>query len=519
MFSLIIKKYHKNMKRIMILVAAVALTVSVMAQNSETDNYLGFTLHPAAGLNTWVCNPLDGTHYMAAGLDFGLHYNHFFNDKRGIGIGLHYGRVRSNTHYNFTEVTPGLTHIDNPNVTYNLHSRFDNWKELQAVNVLSIPVEFFWRNFVNEKWTFLAGLGLAADIPIGGKYTAKEGTFTTSGYFPSIGHTVSDMPTHGFDTYGDDFEGKVDELGLGVSVMADLGYRLSLKNNWGLYIGLFGGFSLNSMAKDTESPLVDIDQNAAMTYNGTFASNQITGLHLLRLGFKFGLDLGWMGSKRKAELLAAEQAAREKAEAERLARERAEAEARAAQEKLAREKAEAEAHAAQEKLAREKAEAEARAAAERAARAKAEAEAIAREKALLDSIAALNSNMPAQPVTRVEMQKRLDDINATVYFETSGTKPKFDEKTDAIIRTLCASMMADNSLKAEITGHTDNTGTAAINMKYGAKRAEALKNYMISLGAPAANIETKSRGQEDPIAPNDSDANRAKNRRATVVLK
>ena len=117
------------------------------------------------------------------------------------------------------------------------------------------------------------------------------------------------------------------------------------------------------------------------------------------------------------------------------------------------------------------------------------------------------------------MQKKLDDINATVYFETSGTTPKFDKKTDDIIRTLCASMMADNNLKAEITGHTDNTGTPQINMKYGKKRAEALKKYMISLGAPAANILIESRGQEDPIAPNDSDENRAKNRRATVILK
>ena len=56
-------------------------------------------------------------------------------------------------------------------------------------------------------------------------------------------------------------------------------------------------------------------------------------------------------------------------------------------------------------------------------------------------------------------------------------------------------------------------------MKYGKKRAEALKKYMISLGAPAANILIESRGQEDPIAPNDSDENRAKNRRATVILK
>ncbi|MBQ6236764.1 MAG: OmpA family protein [Bacteroidales bacterium] len=500
------------MKRIMTLIAAVALAFSVKAQKSDINNYIGLTVNPL-GLNTMVCNPDYGTHNLNLGLGAGLHFNHFFNDHIGFGLGLHYDRVRSNTKYNFIEVTTGLTHIDNPNVNYVLNTQFNNWKERQVVNVLSVPVELFWRNIINNRWTVLAGLGVAVDLPLSGKYTAEEGSYTTTGYFPALGYTVSDLPSHGFGTYGDDFKSDIDGMKVGVSVIADFGYRLSLKNNWGLYFGVYGGYSLNSMAPETENPLVEIADDATITYNGTFASNQISGLHLLRAGVKLGIDLGWIGGKRKAEMLAAEQAAREKAEAERLAREKAETEARLAAEKLAREKAEA------ERLAREKAEAEARAAAERAARAKAEADARAREQALLDSIAALKANMPAKPVTRVEMQKRLDDINATVYFETSGTTPKFDEKTDAIIHTLCASMMVDDKLKAEITGHTDNTGTPAVNMKYGTKRAEALKKYMISLGAPAANIEIKSRGQEEPIAPNDTDENRAKNRRATVVLK
>ena len=91
-------------------------------------------------------------------------------------------------------------------------------------------------------------------------------------------------------------------------------------------------------------------------------------------------------AKEKAEAeakAAAEKAAKEKAEAEaKAAKEKAEAEAKAAAEKAAKEKAEAEAKAAAEKAAKEKAEAEAKAAAEKAAKEKAEAEAkAAAEKA------------------------------------------------------------------------------------------------------------------------------------------
>ena len=502
------------MKRIMTLFAALAVTLAVTAQKSDFDNYIGLTLHPAAGLNTMVCSPANGTHSLGIGIEAGLHYTHFFGQHFGLGIGAHFDRANSSTLYDFTEVTPGLTHNDNPNVKYDLNTDFNDWKERQGVNFLSIPVELFWRSVRNDKCTFLAGLGASFDLPLSGKYKAQDGSYTTSGYFPALGYTVYDLPSHGFGTYDADLESSIEGLKMGVSLIADLGYRLSLKNNWGLYLGIYGGYSLNSMAEETENPLLDIAADGSQhTYNGTFASNQIDGLHLLRVGLKIGVDLGWIGGKRKAEMLAAEQAARAKAEADSLALVKAEAEARAAKERLAREKDEA------ERQAKERALAEQRAAAERAARAKAEAEARAREQALLDSIAALHKNMPAQPVTRVEMQKQLDDINATVYFETKGTTPKFDSKTDAIIHTLCASMMVDPNLKAEITGHTDNTGTPQVNLKYGMKRAEALKKYMISLGAPAANIEVKTSGQEEPIVPNDSDENRAKNRRATVILK
>ena len=138
-----------------------------------------------------------------------------------------------------------------------------------------------------------------------------------------------------------------------------------------------------------------------------------------------------------------------------------------------------------------------------------------------EKYAAALSKAGIEPVTvreTYEFNLLSDDINATVYFEFSGTDPHFDAKTDATIRTLCASMMADPTLKVTITGHTDNVGSAASNMKYGMRRAEALKKLMVKLGAPAENIKCESHGMNDPIVPNDTDEHRQQNRRATVVL-
>ena len=80
-------------------------------------------------------------------------------------------------------------------------------------------------------------------------------------------------------------------------------------------------------------------------------------------------------------------------------------------------------------------------------------------------------------------------------------------------------MKADENLIVTVYGHTDNTGTKKANVKYGQKRAEALKNYMIKLGAPGKNIKCESKGQDEPIADNSTEEGRALNRRATVELK
>jgi len=64
-----------------------------------------------------------------------------------------------------------------------------------------------------------------------------------------------------------------------------------------------------------------------------------------------------------------------------------------------------------------------------------------------------------------------------------------------------------------ITGHTDNVGKRDKNMKLSADRAESVKQWMVQRGVSAARMTTKGFGPDRPIAPNDTDANKQKNRR------
>jgi OmpA-OmpF porin, OOP family len=69
----------------------------------------------------------------------------------------------------------------------------------------------------------------------------------------------------------------------------------------------------------------------------------------------------------------------------------------------------------------------------------------------------------------------------------------------------------------EISGHTDNVGSRASNKTLSLKRAQSCRAYLISNGIEPARITALGHGDEKPIAPNDSEENRQKNRRIEVV--
>lgn len=67
--------------------------------------------------------------------------------------------------------------------------------------------------------------------------------------------------------------------------------------------------------------------------------------------------------------------------------------------------------------------------------------------------------------------------------------------------------------KIEISGHTDNVGDDADNLTLSESRAESVRNYLISMGCKPELLFSKGYGESKPVKPNDSDSNRAKNRR------
>ncbi|GMQ88022.1 MAG: hypothetical protein BMS9Abin08_1239 [Gammaproteobacteria bacterium] len=69
-----------------------------------------------------------------------------------------------------------------------------------------------------------------------------------------------------------------------------------------------------------------------------------------------------------------------------------------------------------------------------------------------------------------------------------------------------------------VIGYTDTTGDADYNMGLSLRRAKAVSEYLATLGVPADKMRTLGRGENDPIASNNTDAGRAQNRRVEAIV-
>ena len=94
-------------------------------------------------------------------------------------------------------------------------------------------------------------------------------------------------------------------------------------------------------------------------------------------------------------------------------------------------------------------------------------------------------------------------------FDKSVVKPQYFE----LLRNV-KDYAEQNDLKLTIIGHTDSKGTDAYNMALGMRRAVAVRDKLVEFGLdPARILSVESRGESEPIAPNDTEQGRFENRR------
>jgi peptidoglycan-associated lipoprotein len=94
--------------------------------------------------------------------------------------------------------------------------------------------------------------------------------------------------------------------------------------------------------------------------------------------------------------------------------------------------------------------------------------------------------------------------------------------TDEARRTLddlAQALKANPAFNILVEGHADERGTTEYNLALAQKRAQATKDYLVSLGVDASRIDTISYGEERPLDPSQNELAWALNRRAHFVVR
>ena len=103
----------------------------------------------------------------------------------------------------------------------------------------------------------------------------------------------------------------------------------------------------------------------------------------------------------------------------------------------------------------------------------------------------------------------------TIYFDTD--KYNVDNVDQAALQAQAAWLSRYPAKRATLEGHCDERGTREYNLALGERRANAAKNYLVSLGVDAARLSTVSYGKERPAAMGSDESAWAQNRRAVTV--
>jgi outer membrane protein OmpA-like peptidoglycan-associated protein len=88
----------------------------------------------------------------------------------------------------------------------------------------------------------------------------------------------------------------------------------------------------------------------------------------------------------------------------------------------------------------------------------------------------------------------------------------------SVLEKVLASVEACDGCEIDVVGHTDSVGRSDYNDALGLKRANAVKNWLVSKGIESSRITIGSRGEKDPIASNKTAAGRYENRRAAYKV-
>ena len=126
-----------------------------------------------------------------------------------------------------------------------------------------------------------------------------------------------------------------------------------------------------------------------------------------------------------------------------------------------------------------------------------------------------------QSITKVTAKEISSDLiekgKAILYINFDVDKSIISNDGIETVNEIALALKNNPSIKINIEGHTDNSGNADHNKTLSANRAEAVKEKLASNGIDKNRLAAVGFGSEKPLVANDSDENKAKNRRVELI--
>ena len=122
----------------------------------------------------------------------------------------------------------------------------------------------------------------------------------------------------------------------------------------------------------------------------------------------------------------------------------------------------------------------------------------------------------ASPDTRSKLITEGKLVTYGISFDVN--KADIKPESYGTLKSIADVLKENPGVSVKITGHTDSDGDDALNLDLSKRRAESVKNELSSkFGVEASRMETEGAGESKPVAPNDTPANKAMNRRVEFI--
>ncbi len=117
-----------------------------------------------------------------------------------------------------------------------------------------------------------------------------------------------------------------------------------------------------------------------------------------------------------------------------------------------------------------------------------------------------------------DVQRSLNDLLATRRIEFQLRSDRILAASDSLLEKIVLLLQRYPLAHIEIRGHTDSTGSPAFNLILSQRRADAVKNYLISKGIPSERLSARGYGASQPVESNATPEGRGKNRRVEFIV-